>query len=487
MGALGALLLLLSGCTSVPAGRSAVDDVEVRGTSALGEDDVEGKISTEPSPKFLGLFRGIVYDYVVFDRATLQRDLARIERYYRARGYYGAHARAGRVLSTGPGHVRVEIVVEEGQPTVNGRLTVDGAESLPAATQTAVRTAARLALPADAPFDEDQGDECEKAARKALTDAGYAYATVKRNTYIDIVRRVAETNLTVTPGETARLGPIRFEGLGSRLPESTLRRALDIKEGEPYSTAKLDEASQALLDLEVFAAVTVVPDLSNPGSRVVPVRIHVEPTKLHELSLGGGAEVDEIKTELHAIGSWEDHDFLGGLRDFSVHFQPGVVLFPTRIDNPVFPDHLFPEEKLRAELKQPGFLEARTEAFVRPEFNVFPLLVQTDPDPHDPVTGYREIKGAVGVDRTFWKKLYVCLSYDVQVEDPFGYKDPVDPDLSTLVITYPELVTRLDFRDDHDHPHKGIYIANDFQIAGGLFGGETRDIKIQPEVRTYVP
>ncbi len=383
--------------------------------------------------------------------------------------------------------MRVEIVVEEGQPTVNGRLTFDGAEPLPPATQTAVQTAARLALPADAPFDEDQGDECEKAARKALTDAGYAYATVKRNTYVDIVRRVAETNLTVTPGETARLGPIRFEGLGPRLPESTLRRTIDIKEGEPYSTAKLDEASQALLDLEVFAAVTVVPDLSNPGSRVVPVRIRVEPTKLHELSLGGGAEVDEIKTELHAIGSWEDHDFLGGLRDFSVHFQPGVVLFPTRIDNPVFPDHLFPEEKLRAELKQPGFLEARTEAFVRPEFNVFPLLVQTDPDPHDPVTGYREIKGAAGVDRTFWKKLYVSLSYDAQVEDPFGYKDPVDPDLSTLVITYPELVTRLDFRDDHDHPHKGVYLANDFQIAGGFLGGEARDIKIQPEVRTYVP
>lgn len=485
-GALGALLSL-AGCSTIPAGRSVIDDVEVRGTSALGEDEVEGKIATEASPKFLGLFRGIVYDYEVFDRATLQRDLARIERYYRARGYYGAHARAGRVLSTGPGHVRVEIVVEEGQPTVNGRLTVDGAEGLPAATQAALRAAARLALPAGAPFDEDQGEQCEKAARKALTDAGYAYATVKRGTYVDIVRHVAVTNLTVDPGETARLGPVTFEGLGSKLPESTLRRAIDIEEGEPYSTERLDEASQALLDLEVFAAVTVVPDLSNPATRVVPVRIHVEPAKLHELSLGAGAEVDEIKTELHAIGSWEDHDFLGGLRDFSVHFQPGVVLFPTRIDNPVVPDHLFPEEKLRAELKQPGFLEARTEAFVRPEFNVFPLLVQTDPDPHDPVTGYREIKGAVGVDRTFWKKLYVSLSYEVQVEEPFGYKDPVDPDLSTLIISYPELVTRLDFRDDHDHPHKGVYLANDLQVAGGFLGGEARDIKIQPEVRTYIP
>ncbi len=487
-------LVLLAGCSTVPPGRSAVDDVTIRGTSALAEDDVEGEISTEASPKFLGLFRGLVYDYEVFDRATLQRDLARIERYYRARGYYGAHARAGRVLSTGAGHVRVEIVVEEGQPTVNGQLTVDGIDSLPATTRAALMTAARLALPAGAPFDEDQGEQCGKAARKALTDAGYAYASVKRDTYVDIVRHVADTNLTVTPGETARLGPITFEGIdpdgaGPRppLPEHTLRRAIDLEEGGPYSTARLDEASQALLDLEVFAAVTVEPDLSNPGTRIVPVRIHLQASKLRELSLGGGAEFDEIKTELHAIGSWEDHDFLGGLRDFSVHFQPGVVLFPTRIDNLVVPDHFFPEEKLRAELKQPGFLEARTEAFVRPEFNVFPLLVQTNPNPNDPVVGYREIKGAIGVDRTFWKKFYVSLSYDIQVEDPFGYKDPVDPDLSTLIITYPELVTRLDLRDDHDHPHEGVYLANDFQIAGGVLGGETHDVKVQPEVRTYIP
>ena len=493
-GALGALLLL-AGCSTIPAGRSAIDDVTIRGVSALDEDDVEGSISTEASPKFLWLFRGVVYDYEVFDRATLQRDLARIERYYRARGYYGAHARAGRVLSTGAGHVRVEIVVEEGLPTVNGRLTADGMNAVPPVTQAAVLAAARLALPAGAPFDEDQGDKCEKAARKALTDAGYAYATVKRSTYVDIVRRMADTDLTVTPGETARLGPITFQGVDPdgagpkppAVPERTLRRTIDLKDGEPYSTERLDEASQALLDLEVFAAVTVVPDLSNPATRVVPVRIDVQPSKLREVSLGGGAEFDEIKTELHAMGSWEDHDFLGGLRDFSVHFQPGVVLFPTRIDNLVAPDHVFPEEKLRAELKQPGFLEARTEAFVRPELNVFPLLVQRKPDPNDPVTGYREIKGALGVDRTFWKKLYVSLSYDVQVEDPFGYKDPVDPDLSTLIITYPELVTRLDFRDDHDHPHEGIYLANDFQVAGGFLGGEARDIKIQPEVRTYLP
>jgi outer membrane protein insertion porin family/translocation and assembly module TamA len=46
---------------------------------------------------------------------------------------------------------------------------------------------------------------------------------------------------------------------------------------------------------------------------------------------------------------------------------------------------------------------------------------------------------------------------------------------------------RLDFRDDRVHPHKGAYLATNFQFAGRPFGGDVRDLKVQPEVRTYVP
>src|SRR5262249_11496727 len=89
---------LLCACSSIPAGLSAINSVSIEGAREVNEGDVEDKIATAASPKFLGLFRGTVYDYEIFDRLKLQRDLARVERYYRARGYYGAHARAGRVI-----------------------------------------------------------------------------------------------------------------------------------------------------------------------------------------------------------------------------------------------------------------------------------------------------------------------------------------------------------------------------------------------------
>src|SRR6202042_1979794 len=137
----------------------------------------------------------------------------------------------------------------------------------------------------------------------------------------------------------------------------------------------------ALLDLGVFSAVQIVPTLEPPSpDHVVPLTVKVEPTRLRQVTLGGGVEIDEIKTDLHLVAGWEDHNFLGGLRDFSTTFKPGVVLYPVRINNlkPNGPIQPLPEERVKVELRQPGFLEARTTGFVRPEFNIFPLLVEVN-------------------------------------------------------------------------------------------------------------
>ena len=486
----------LCACAKLPPGQSATDAVAIHGASAVDDTDIEDKLATEASPKFLGLFQGVVYDYHLFNHATFQRDLARVERFYRERGYYGAHARAGRVITTQPGHVRVEILVEEGQPTVNQELTLEGVDGLDAATRKAVQTAAGRALRKGKPFDEDKALQCEEDARRALTDRGYAYATVKRDSYLDIVHGIANTTLTLTPGDVARFGPVTIEGLdpdasGPRLqeiPEPPLRRAIDIQEGDGYSTSRVEAATQALLDLEVFSAVTVVPDLSHPETHVVPLRVHVEPSNLRQIRLGGGVEFDALKLDLHLIAGWEDHNFLGGLRDFTVDFSPGVVLYPTSTSNfPAAPNRVFPEEKLRVQLRQPGFIEAETEGFLRPEFNVFPMLIP-NPSATASVVGYYEFKGAAGVDRVFLgRRLYVNLSYGAQLEYPFSYKGTLDSGLRLLVISYPELNMHLDYRDDNQHPHSGFYLGNDLQVAGGIFGGDASDIKVVPEVRTYLP
>jgi outer membrane protein assembly factor BamA len=495
-----ALALALGGCTSIPAGRSSVDAVNIAGTAALDDSTVADKLATAPTEKFFGLFRGILYDYEVYDPTVVQRDLARIERYYRGKGFLEVHARAGRVSQISANHVRVDIVVEEGPPTLNRGVQIEGLGTLPSAIANDVFAAAQGALPVGARFDEDGYQAAKTAVLKALTDRGYAYAASTASASIDLGSHQANYVFTVVPGPVAKFGAITFVGLDPTGPrpqeigEAPLLRAMNIDPGDPYSTEAIDEATRALLDLEVFSAVTIEPQLTQPppANPVVALVVKAEPTRLREVRLGFGAEFDEIKTDLHLISAWENHNFLGGLRDLTITFQPGTVLYPTRLGNYVLPNKPLLEERFQIELKQPSFFEAHTNGFITPQFNVFPFLVVPNPPPNSPVIGYIEGRGAIGVERPFFgHKLDVILSYNAQVEDPFSYvsipHETGTPtiNLSPVVVLYPDLVTRLDLRDDPNEPHQGIYLANDLQVAG--VGGEVSDVRALPEVRTYIP
>jgi outer membrane protein insertion porin family/translocation and assembly module TamA len=489
-----AAILALTACAKVPEGRSAIDEVVILGARSVDASNLEEVLATTPSPKLMGLFRGVAFDYTLYDRAVLQRDLARVERWYRARGFYAVEARAGRVRRTSSNHVSIEIVVEEGAPTTVRDVTVKGLDGLPAELAGAVTAATREKLAPGAPFDEDEYEKAATAAKRALTDAGYAYAKVERDAFVDVYGRTADVTLTVAPDRPATFGKVTVEGLDPdadgvpNLPEGPLRAAVDIDEGEAYSTAKLDRASRALLDLGVLTGVSVVPILDDPPpeSRVVPVRVRADPGQLHQWTLGGGFELDQLKTDLHLLVGWQNHDFLGGLRDLTTELRPGGVLYPTRINAFQAPETVLPTGRLRAQLRQPGFIEPHTRGFLRSELNLFPLLVKTDPHPDDPVVGYVEVKVGAAVDRSLWR-FFGSLGHNVQVERPFAYKGGLDPALETQVISYPALVTSLDLRDDRILTRRGILVSNEVQIAGGPFLGDARDVRVQPEVRTYVP
>jgi outer membrane translocation and assembly module TamA len=359
-----------------------------------------------------------------------------------------------------------------------------------------VRVAATAALPKGVRFDEDAYKGAKDTVKKKLTDLGYAYATVDASATIDPGPRVVDYVFTVVPGPLAKFGKITIVGLDpdaagpkpQEIDEAPLRRAINIDEGATYSTAEIDTATQALLELEVFSAVQIDPQLPQPppADPVVPLIVRVEPTRLRQVRFGIGAEFDEIKTDLHLLAGWEDHNFLGGLRDLSIDLRPGVVLYPLRVGDIESPKHPLLEERLKLQFRQPSFLEAHTNAFVKPEFNVYPFLVAPNPEATAPVIGYVEAKGVAGVERRFGR-LSVSLAYNTQLEFPFSYLQTLNANLSTIILSYPQLVTSLDFRDDPIHPHKGIFLSNDFQIAGGLFGGSARDVRIQPEARGYVP
>jgi outer membrane protein insertion porin family/translocation and assembly module TamA len=381
--------------------------------------------------------------------------------------------------------VRVEIVIDEGPPVLVGRVDLHGLERLsPEIRARASRLAARR-LRLSRPFEEERFHDVEEQLTRLLAEHGYAYATVQGGADVDLPKNAASVGYWVEPGKPARLGRVRVAGLGDIPPEPVLR-ALDLTPGDPYSLSSLEEARQAVLDLGVFASVTIEPDLEKKGDQPteVPVLVRVEVTKLRNVRLGGGVALDTVKSDLHLTAGWEDRNLFGGLRSFLIEGIPGIVLYPTRLPRLRPPQRVLPQGRVRSELRQPGFIEARTSGVVRAQASLYPLLFARDQPEDAVVLGYRELRGSVGLERSHGK-LDVQLSHNVQQNSPFTYVGREDPDLVPVVVSYPELFVDLELTDRKLQPREGVSLRGDVQVAGVF--GDARDVKLVPDARVYVP
>ncbi|MCL2779377.1 MAG: BamA/TamA family outer membrane protein [Polyangiaceae bacterium] len=482
--------IALCGCYRIPAGKSAISNVEINdassGRSMREEDDLHSHITTRESPRFLGLFYGVIYDYEYFDRYALRRDLSRIERFMQARGYYDAKAQVARVVPRG-NKVEVEIEVDKGPPVVVDTVTINtldaGGELDDNTKKRALQSIARL-LRKGEPLDETSFAEAEKSVLRTMTSRGHASAKVARRAEVDLASHTARITFDIDAGPVARLGAVRFEGLGE-LPEDRIRNVFTLKEGDPYSSDEIDDARQALLDLGVFASVQIDADLSAmQTTQVVPLTVHTEPTRLKTILLGVGSELDNLRTDVHAVVGWQSANFFGGLRKFDIRFKVALDLYPTLLTPSDNTRKLLVEQRLSASLRQPAFLEGRTTGVMNADYGIFPVLLPDNKSPA--VVGYHEARTSVGVERTFLNRLFVNPRYGVQADFPFDYIGRTT-DVPALLISYAEIVAALDFRDDRIHTRRGIYLGVTTQFAGGPMQGNATDWRIQPEIRAYYP
>lgn len=478
------LAMFLSSCATVPGRRYTLNSITLQGNENLDDDEIEEKIASRESARFLGLVRGFIHEYQIFDRHVLERDLQRIERFYRAKGYYSARVRAGRVTYVGDRGTEVEILIEEGPLVTVARLDLHGLDGLDPALATRAREAARSHLATGEAFDEAHFVEGAKAVRHALADSGYATAIVERSANVDLPRNRASVGYWVDPGPRMRLGEVRIEGLGD-VPEAPVRRALAFEPGEPYSETEIEEAERALLDLGAFSSVVIEPAIgAERTSDIVPIRVRVTPAKFRTVKLGGGAELDAIHTEVHGLAGYENRNLFGGLRRFLIEARPGVVLYPTRMPSFAPPERLLPQGKLRSEFRQPGFPTSRTNLLVRGELSAYPVLLSTEVDEGAPILGYRDYRASVGLEGTY-RRLYSSVSQNLQINRPFTYRGALDPNLDLIIVSYPEVLVAFDKRDNPMASRSGYYLALTTQVAGA--GGDARDLKLAPDARAYLP
>jgi outer membrane protein assembly factor BamA len=513
--AIVAALLALTGCHRTalyapnPCDRPdltgcVIASVTVDGASKVPAATTKEKIATTETDHVFGgtlesfpvlsVLDRVNVEYQRFDPFVLERDLARVERLYRAQGYYEAHARAARVRKLDD-KVAVQIVVDEGEPVRVAKVEMlwKGGEEPSAHAMAAVKKIERT-LRRGSPFVEGDFEDIKKQVVRALTDAGYAYASIEGTAQVDLAKHAAVATYTVDLGPLCKFGPITIEGKVD-LPLDKLLQAISIKAGDRYSTAKIDSAQTTLGNLRVLGAVDALPQLSPAGAPrqdVVPLVFHVTPTPLKTVKSGFGAELG-YRVEVHGVASWENRNFLGGLRHFTVEARPIVELYPLQLTQLTPPPgesiRPLPELRLHSELVQPGFIEARTEGVLDVDVSVYRPITS------DALIGYFELAGKAGIRREFWdSRISVTGSINMQYDQPFPYSSSTNLTESnggfrSVALPYLQGSVGLDFRRGEDgrrdplNPHSGVYVSTDTQAAFG----SSFDVRVRPDFRAYIP
>ncbi|HJK90565.1 MAG TPA: BamA/TamA family outer membrane protein [Polyangiaceae bacterium LLY-WYZ-15_(1-7)] len=529
-----AALALLGACAHIPEDRYGVDRLRFEGTEEMDHRALRACLATSARERFrinfgagaspscgqppfdarnlqLGLWRWPWADWPVYDRNVFERDLQRIERWYRARGYYDAEvvsatfdppvaAERDRVESDegealceredeGEGcRLRIAITVEEGEPVQTASLSLRGHEELDEDTRDALEGAWQLEV--GERFDEAYYDRSKARMLRVLRDAAYGCAAVEGQVEVDPEARTAAVAVRVDPGPTCVLGDITVTG-HEDLSERVIRASADLSPGDRYTDALLDEAQHFVYSLGAFASVEVVSrprrDEEGACTGVVDVEIRVTPGRRLRYGVGGGVlagtytsgtqQQDVRQWDIHLLAFVEHRNFLGGLRRIRLEARPKLVFQPET--NP-FPPPRFGID-LRVLLRQPAFLERRTDLVGETRYDF-------GPDPNDRF--FRHVlDSSLALQRTFWDGRF---SASVGVHgNIFLVADEVQTTTSDFELLFADVRGQLDLRDNNRRPTKGLFLS--LEMHTSLLDPDRKNIdtwryvRLVPDVRAYAP
>lgn len=515
-----------TGCATIPKHEVGVHSISVEGMHQLDEQALKVCLATQAREK-TGFTLGVASepecgvppfdagrlpvalwswpwaDWPSFDETVWNRDVARVARWFRARGYYAAQVtKVSQTPHPANRTVDLSLTVEEGQPVRVQRVELAGIDATDKKTHAALQAAVQLHV--GDRFDEALYDDSKRALTEVLREHAYALATVEGSVHIDPPHRTSEITFQLTPGRRFRFGKISVTGQGT-LPVRPVLGAAEIDEGTPFKPSVLEDAKRAIYELGPFASVEIIEQPRAQEGRV-DLLIKVVPGRQLRTAIGAGLQVGTDPTltptdapgdvldrwDLHLLGRIEHRNFFGGMRRISLEDRPRVVF------DEAFPGATKPDigNLLILDFRQPAFLEPRT---------TFGITARWDRgrDPYTDVLRSDLLAGA-GPDRSFFSgKLRASATLNVNLffpsnpkstgttTDAMGIQHPeavsVRADYPAYYATYMQYALSLDLRDLPREPTRGAYFALTVQHAGYFLPSNWDYVRVTPDVRGYVP
>jgi outer membrane protein insertion porin family len=288
-----------------PSQHYKLERIDLAGEHAFSRDAVVSVMTTKERPWYQ-----VWKPLPDFDTQRFTDDLAHIERFYEAHGYY--NARITYDLSLSRDKVIPHISVREDKPIRVGTIDIKVANSAPPPQE--LDRSFKLPFNTGDVFDQDTYQKGAENLLNLYTTRSYAHAKVQRHAVVEVGPLQARIRYEVEPGGRCVFGNTKIAGV-TKVDPKLIEERVTYKAGESFDSSKLAASRSAIVELNLFSAVDIEQE-ENPTERaVVPITITVHEGPKHSLSAGAGYNTE---TQLNATIGWTDYNFLGGGRQLSV-------------------------------------------------------------------------------------------------------------------------------------------------------------------------
>lgn len=471
-----ALALLLAGCLNARGtpDRPAVKELEFEGVHQVSRSELESRIATQSSGRW---FWQEQHD---LDPDALSADRKRIERYYRAEGFYDARVESVDTPRVGEGQVKVVFHVREGAAARVAEIATPGLEAAP----EALARVGKLPMRAGDVFTEAGFDADRSAILKALHDTGWAKATVTQRAEVDPVANRARVTYQVSAGKRYRFGNVLVSGTAvvdrARVREEA---EINVKPGAIWDQSQLSKAQGRIFDLGVFGGARVSPGIPDLKNDTIPVVVSVREAPFRTIRLGPGFGVQgSARYDVHGVASWTNRDWLGGLRKLQLETRVGYAWLPSS-------NQQGPIGLASADFTQPAALGRVVDLNLHAEVELG----------REPAYAFWAERFRVGLPIRLLRQLTLVPSYNLeyyQVQYSGGVAPlpgQLAPQLfqscpgNLCLLSYLEQRVALDLRDDPVNTTQGIYLGVALQEGFRLFGTGFEYLRLLPEARGFVP
>ena len=288
-----------------PSQHYKLEQIDLSGERAFSRDGLVSVMTTKERPWYQ-----VWKPLPDFDTQAFHSDLAHIERFYEAHGYYNAHVTCDLTLSGDK--VTPHVKVSEGKPIRVATIDIRVANSSPRPQE--LDRSFKLPFKKGDIFDQDVYQTGAQDLINLYTTHSYAHTKVQRHAVVEVGSLQGHIQYDVEPDGRCVFGNTRIAGV-EKVDPKLIEEQLTYKSGEPFDSRKLAASRSAIAQLNLFSAVDIEQE-ENPGDpAVVPITISVHEGPRHSLNAGAGYNTE---TQLNATIGWTDYNFLGGGRQLSV-------------------------------------------------------------------------------------------------------------------------------------------------------------------------